>query len=202
MRRMKKTFSVLLVLCLLLALTVTARADGGIVLTLSCASNPGIVGLQLTVTYDNSKLRLLSVTDGGILGDEIHHQEEKKSPYLLSWENYIAEENFKENGTLCTLTFRILSGETGEEIPVTLDAGEYGVMNYNLVDMARTLEDSAVTVTGQAPPLWWETPYLPAGIIGAAFVACVVGIVIRKKAPAKQREEKHDAAPGAGEGTK
>ena len=192
---MKKTIALLLALLLLLPLTLAVRAGGGIALslsraegrvgdvaevTLSAADNPGIISLQVKVKYDETKLELLSVKDGGILGKEIKHQKELTSPYVLSWENYVATENFTENGALCTLSFRILAGEEGEKIPVTMEVGDYGVMNFDLKDLPRTLEYGSVTVTGTAKASG-IMPWLVLGGIALIPVASVVAVVLYDK---------------------
>ncbi|MBQ3866369.1 MAG: hypothetical protein II776_05655 [Clostridia bacterium] len=154
-------------------------------LALTAANNPGIISLQLTVKYDDTKLRLLSVTDGGILGREIHHQESMTSPYVLSWENYVAEENFTADGTLCTLRFQVIGGEAGEEIPVKLSAGEYGAMNFRLVDVGRTLTDGRVTVLegkAAAVPAW---PFL-----AGAGALCVWAVIAFRRNGKREKENK------------
>ncbi len=206
---MKKIAATILTLCLLAAAALSVVAAGGITLSLSrgegrvgetvdlvltARDNPGIIGLQLKVKYDNEKLKLISVTDGGILGKEIHHQEKMESPYVLSWENYVSETNFAEDGTLCTLRFQILSGETGEEIPVILSADEFGVMNYKLSDLPRTLEDGAVTVTGEAA---FPLPWVILGGCALVWGLCLVLAIVKKNgrgAGTKKNKAEEDRA--------
>ena len=191
---MKKIAALCLTLCLLLPLMLAARAGGGITLTLArvegkvgdvveipltASDNPGIVSLQVKIKFDEEKLQLISVKDGGILGKEIHHQEEKASPYVLSWENYVAKENFTENGVLCTLSFRVLSGEAGEELPVTMTVDDYGVMNFDLQDLPRSLNYGGVTVTesaAEAAPSPWA--WVLAGFCIAIPVTAVLAVVL------------------------
>lgn len=199
----KRVALLLTALALLFSLALPVHGEGGISLsldrvegkvgeevslTLTAQDNPGIVSIQLQLDYDETKLRLVSVSDGGILGDEIHHQENLVRPYTLSWENYTAEQNFTEDGVLCTLRFRIVDGEEGEEIPVTLSAGEYGVMNYNLADLPCTLTNGSVTVTGSVSGGFW-LPWLAAGICVAAAIGAALVFQNRskKKSPAKEK---------------
>lgn len=202
---MKRIGAILTALFLLLPLTLIARASGGIALvlsrtegkvgetvelTLSAKNNPGIVSLQAKLKFDDTKLQLLSVKDGGILGEEIKHQKELTSPYTLSWENYVAKENFTEDGVLCTLTFRVLSGDLGEEIPVTIEVGDYGVMNYDLQDLARTLEYGAVTVTGTAPEAVGPVPWIAIGLCALLPVGACAAVAIYdlRKKPGKKKK--------------
>ena len=169
---MRRTAAFLLALFLLLPLTLASRAGGDLTLTLSkeqaavgetvrvtfsIRNNPGIISVQAKLKFDESKLQLLSVEDGGILGEEINHQEKLTSPYTLSWENYVSEKAFTEDGVLCTLTFRVLSGEAGEEIPVTVTVDTYGVMDLDLRDLARKLESGSVTVIEPGAPAVTDT---------------------------------------------
>lgn len=198
---MKKIAALLLALLLLLPLPCAVRAGGSLALvlsetegrvgdtvkvTLSAKNNPGIVSLQVKVKYDEEKLELLSVKDGGLLGKEIRHQEARTSPYTLSWENYVATENFTENGVLCTLSFRILAGETGEKIPVTMEVGDYGVMNFDLQDLARTLEYGSVTVTEPAATPAAPTSWLWVGVGALIPVAVLAAVLCIRKKDGKQ----------------
>ncbi len=194
---MKRIASLLLALCLICPLALLARADGGVSLTLAfaegrvgeeveipltLADNPGIISLQAKVKYDEEKLELLSVKDGGILGKEIKHQPEKTSPYTLSWENYLSKENFTANGVLCTLVFRIQAGEAGEEIPVTLTVEDYGVMNTDLKDLPRRLTSGGVIVSDASPASFFRVamPWFIAGgcLILAGILAGVTARVV------------------------
>lgn len=163
--KMKKLAASLLALCLLFS-PLSVYADGGVTLTLASvegrvgdtveipltlADNPGIVSAQIKLKFDETQLQLLSVTDGGILGKEVRHQKTLTSPYVLSWENYVSKESFTENGVLCTLSFRVLSGEEGQTLPVTMTVEDYGVMDMDLRDLPRKLTNGGVTVTGTAP---------------------------------------------------
>ena len=198
----KRIAAVLLTLCLLLPAALSARAGGNLVLTLSreearvgdwvnvtlsIENNPGIISLQGKVVYDPEKLELVAVKDGGILGSEIRHQEALTSPYVLSWENYTAPENFTADGVVCTLTFRVLSGEPGESLPVTLDVGDYGVMNFDLQDLARKVEYGSVTVVegkgfslpliDRIAPLLIKLGFIPLAAIPALSV-CLAALLV------------------------
>lgn len=111
---------------------ITAIAAGNPTITVSSASgdvdqivdisvkvsnNPGVVGMKLSVTYD-PQLELMGVTDGGLLPGDAHSPT-MSNPYTLTWENESAKTDYKVNGTLAVLSFRIKDTAT--------DAGKYTV---------------------------------------------------------------------------
>ncbi|MBP5288855.1 MAG: hypothetical protein J6Z79_03170 [Clostridia bacterium] len=199
---MKKAVWLLPALFLLLS-PLSAYADSGVTLTLASvegrvgdtveipltlADNPGIVSAQIKLKFDETRLQLLSVKDGGILGREIKHQETLTSPYTLSWENYVAKENFTENGVLCTLSFRVLAGEPGQTVPVTMSVEDYGVMNLALQDLPRKLTDGGVTVIegASASPASW----IVTGVVALIPVAAVAAVLIIDYGKKNKKEKK------------
>ena len=199
---MKKAVWLLPALFLLLS-PLSAYADSGVTLTLASvegcvgdtveipltlADNPGIVSAQIKLKFDETRLQLLSVKDGGILGREIKHQETLTSPYTLSWENYVAKENFTENGVLCTLSFRVLAGEPGQTVPVTMSVEDYGVMNLALQDLPRKLTDGGVTVIegASASPASW----IVTGVVSLIPVAAVAAVLIIDYGKKNKKEKK------------
>lgn len=82
-------------------------------------NNPGMVSLSMDVLYDESVLKLIKVTDGGILGEQ-QHTSQLSSPYRLTWANDTISENILTNGTLVTLSFEILSEAKEGQYPITI----------------------------------------------------------------------------------
>ena len=85
------------------------------------ANNPGIVALRYKVEFDANKLELVSVADGGILKGFMDLSTDLTSPYIIGWEDALADNNNEENGVTATLTFKakadVESGTT--EIKIT-----------------------------------------------------------------------------------
>ena len=97
-------------------------------------NNPGIVGMLLSVSYDNTVLNLISVTDGEKLGGTLHSNVMDAQPYTLCWFNGIAKEDFTYNGQVVVLTFEVLEnaklGKT--EISIFYDYDDCDIINFAL----------------------------------------------------------------------
>ncbi len=85
------------------------------------ANNPGIVALRYKVEFDADKLEFVRVADGGILKGFMDLSTDLTSPYIIGWEDALADNNNEENGVTATLTFKakadVESGTT--EIKIT-----------------------------------------------------------------------------------
>ena len=84
----------------------TGKVGETVDVTFAINNNPGLVGMALNVTFDDSVLQLITVNDGGILGANAH-KPELENPYTLSWSNDTMRTNITDNGTIVTLSFLI-----------------------------------------------------------------------------------------------
>lgn len=151
MRSIKRIALVLIVTAvLLLCLSIGAGATeapmiigsnaigtiGGYVdVTIGLDNNPGITVMSLTIEYDEAVLQLEEVLDAGVLGVNFH-KDNMVSPYLLSWANDTAEENFVVNGTIATLRFWVKDtayvGNT-YDIAISYDYENYDIYDKDLI---------------------------------------------------------------------
>lgn len=159
---------------------VSAPLGGTARVPIVISENPGIISLQLAVEFDDEKLKLVSVEDGGILGAEIQHADKLQSPYTLSWANYLYEGAFSENGVVCTLVFEVVGGEAGEETEISLSSPKYGVMNMALEDLPLTLQNGTVRLTDGTLPANYVL-WISLGLLAAAAAATGVFLIFHKK---------------------
>ena len=169
------------------ALTVTAEnaeADekGVCEVRVRLSENPGIISLNLKAEYDHTKLRLSSIRDCGLLGDDFSH---KAKEDLLLWENFTYEGEFTANGVIAVLEFEVIGGSEGEEIEVSLstpnernNAMNMGLENVPVHTVSGTVKIGAARYS--APVCPW--------IAGGGAILCAAGagaFAWRKK---KQRD--------------
>lgn len=110
-------------------------------------NNPGIASARLTLDFDTSVLTLIDVADAGKLGVQCH-KAELTSPYVLSWMNDTATENFDYNGAIVTLTFEIAEGaELGDyAINLSYDYDNYDIWNVNVERVKFVAVDGVISV--------------------------------------------------------
>lgn len=83
--------------------------------TVIMENNPGLVAAVLTVEYDSKVMTLTGVTDGGILGAQVH-SDVYESPYSLSWMNFTATSDYTNSGVIATLTFKLSEDVETEQV--------------------------------------------------------------------------------------
>ncbi|MEE0958084.1 MAG: RICIN domain-containing protein [Ruminococcus sp.] len=104
----------------------TASLGSKVSVDISLKNNPGIVGMTLDVEFNQSVLKLVNVSDKGVLGAN-SHKPELRSPYTLSWSNDTSTTNYIVNGSIVTLTFEVAQNAAEETYPI--------VVKYNYDNM-------------------------------------------------------------------
>lgn len=132
-----------------------ATAGDTVDVTISLLNNPGVVSMRLFISYDESAMSLIQVSDGGILGEYYHQTDAeslKKCPYTLFWMNGLTSDDYRQNGVLATLSFALKPDAVGSfPITISYDYAKGDILNQRLDKVFFEVEDGAVTV--EAPPL-------------------------------------------------
>ena len=110
----------------------TGKVGETVDVTFAINNNPGLVGMALNVTFDDSVLQLITVNDGGVLGANAH-KPELENPYTLSWSNDTMRTNITDNGTIVTLSFLIK--ETAQKGNSYEIKASYDYDNYDIYDV-------------------------------------------------------------------
>ena len=110
--------------------SASATAGNQVKVSVSLKNNPGITSMLLKVSYDTTKLQLVSVEDCGNLGSA-YHSNSLNSPFTLSWANDTATTNYTHNGDIAVLTFKIKDGAALGSTPITIT---YDYDNYDIID--------------------------------------------------------------------
>jgi len=128
--------------------SATGRAGNQVSVNIVLSENPGVTSMLLSVDFDEDVLRLVNVTDAGLLGSAFHSNN-YSSPYSLSWANDTATSNFTVNGSIVTLTFEILdSAEAGETaISVNYDYNNYDIIDKDLNRISFATKAGKINVT-------------------------------------------------------
>lgn len=111
-------------------------------------NNPGVVSVQLTVTYDEQAMELIGLEDGGILGATLH-SDEYANGYKMSWGNDTANKNLTDNGTIATLVFKLKPNVSDGEYQVSLsyNYSNFDIMDVNMNCVAFEVQDGYISVT-------------------------------------------------------
>lgn len=165
---MKKSSKAIVVLMLFVTITISVlststvtAAQGGVItaktvqleegdesvdIDILVSNNPGIMGMTLTVTFDESALELVNVKDGGILGAQ-SHKPEHVSPYTLAWSNDTATTNNTANGVIATLTFKVTKNAVkgnSYSIGLSYDYDNFDIYDTNLNPVKFSIENGKI----------------------------------------------------------
>ena len=114
--------------------SVTGNAGETVAVKILLSDNPGLVALHIDIGYDASKLRLLSASDGGLIGTgmAMFGNDLNINPYTLTWVDALHPTNHTGNGIAATLTFKILETAPCGMTPVTIAIVQNSTFDCNL----------------------------------------------------------------------
>lgn len=127
--------------------TVSAKSGETVAVPIRLYQNPGVAALSLAVSYDSSKLTLLSAEDGKILGSSTFLADNHLNavPYTMNWDDLGAENN-EGNGVLVTLQFRVAEDAEGS-IPITIQLNQKSTFDKNLNEVVFETVSGAVNIS-------------------------------------------------------
>ena len=125
---------------------VTGKPGEEVTVDVLMSGNPGLAYLKIKVGYDPNELKLLSVTNNGILGGMFTpSQTIDVNPQVLQW---MAAGNSYDNGAIATLKFKI--SETATEGSKTLTLLFEECYNQDLDDVVFSVVPGTIQVTADA----------------------------------------------------
>ena len=110
-------------------------------------NNPGIVGMNLRVSYDSSLLTWVSATNYQIAGSNAlgasYHCNTGLNPYKLCWANDLLTENIEISSKIVTLKFRLnQTVSAAKQLPVIV---YYDLSDLDIYDVTLSPVEFAVT---------------------------------------------------------
>ncbi len=129
---------------------VNAAAGESVTVALSVKNNPGILGMLLSVEYDESVLTLTD-TSNGEATSELTYQ---KPSRLVSGCNFVwygSKTGDVVDGTVLMLTFRVADSAAAGTYPVKITYSSADTYDANYNPITATVSDGVVTVGGPPP---------------------------------------------------
>ena len=126
---------------------MTAKAGEEVTVGIYIAENPGIIAAKLYVDYDNEKLELTKVEDAKLLNGFLAGEKLGNDPFLLLWEDSLADKNNTANGKLADLTFKVKDDcEAGDVAVISVSFSEDDVYDFDLNNVEFRTESGSVTI--------------------------------------------------------
>ncbi len=140
----------------------TTVVGGLATVNVSISDNPGLTGASLEIRFNRKVMKLIEVQDGEILGKAVHSND-YDVPYKLLWENDNSKTDFKKNGVIARLTFRVFDSTDAGDYPVQVyyNYENSDIINAKAKKVKLNLRSSSIKVTED---------YLPGDINGDGVV--------------------------------
>lgn len=130
--------------------TKAAKAGETVTVDLTLSDNPGIIAALFELEYDKERLRLIKAEDKGLLRGAVFSQTYEKYPYIMLW-NSSSAKNFTSNGTLATLTFKVLDNAISGDGFIKIFYKSDNVYNAELKNVDIHINNGAISVEGLPP---------------------------------------------------
>ena len=127
---------------------VTASAgDKKVDLSVSVKNNPGILGMTLTVSYDEQNLKLLKAESGSAVNDVLTFVPAKslKSGSSFVWYGTDLSAEQIKDGTILTLTFEVSETAKGT-LPIVLTTVSGDIVNSSLQTVNAQLQSGSIQI--------------------------------------------------------
>ena len=157
---MKKIFAIILIISILFSFELayansinlaaeskTATCGDEVTINITLNNNTGIIAALLKLDYDSSRIELTGIKDGGLLEGALFNPDYTKMPYTMLW-NSASAKNFTDNGTLATLTFKVLETAKNGEAYIKLSYNENDVFDVDLNNVALNITNGTIKVVG------------------------------------------------------
>lgn len=127
--------------------SVTSQAGETVSIKVSISNNPGIWGMDLSVSYDKSNLTLTNVANGTVFSSSEWTQGDLAGDkYILSYEAS-GFNDISTNGVLATLTFKISDTANSGDYSVTASYNTGDIINVSFDDISFVVVNGKITVS-------------------------------------------------------
>lgn len=128
-----------------------AKPGEKVTVTAEIVNNPGILGMALTLSYDDSVMELLDVKSGEAFEDilDMSHSEKLDNGCIFLWDGEkIMPEQIKD-GIILTMEFQVHKEAEAAKSPITLIYDDAGIVDNDLQPIELVIENGSVLVNDQ-----------------------------------------------------
>ncbi len=121
----------------------TARAEETVTVAIRLTNNIGIVSAKLAISYDESKLELVSYEEQDFA--DLSYGPEANNPFIVNWCDPL-NDNVIADGTFVLLTFRIKADAEVGETTVSVSYDPEDVYNYDFENVTFDTVDGTINI--------------------------------------------------------
>ena len=128
--------------------SVTAKAGDQVQVAVSLKNNPGILGMTLRLTYDESAMTLTEVTRGTALSEMTNFTKPRDlgSGCQFPWAAEVVEPEDATNGDILILTFSISNSASAGNYGVSMTYDNGAIIDNDLMPVDVTIRNGSITI--------------------------------------------------------
>ena len=125
-----------------------AKQGDTVKISASIVNNPGVLGISLTLSYDESVMKLVSAENGNAVKDvlDMNHSKTMESGCVFLWDGEKIDSNQIEDGEILNFEFKVLKSAPVGKTQVLLVADEGGIVNNDLESLELNIDNGFVNV--------------------------------------------------------
>lgn len=125
------------------------KAGDKVSVTLDLQNNPGILGMVLTLEYDENAMKLMNVANGDAVSDvlSLTHSKTLSSGIRFIWDGVDLNSDDIKDGALLTLEFEISdSAEMGQHYPLTIKYNSGDIIDCDLNEVSPQIQQGYIKI--------------------------------------------------------
>lgn len=127
--------------------TASAKAGDEVEVAVKVDNNPGILGMTLTLSYDDTMCSLVSVKNGeafeGVL--DLSYSKDLKSGILFLWDGVDVSDESIKDGSILVLTFKVKDDAEEGACNITVETGD--IVDNNLNSISPVIKNGEISIS-------------------------------------------------------
>lgn len=128
---------------------VSTEPGGKVTVTAKIVNNPGILGMSMTLSYDESVMELINVKNGDAFNDVLTMTNSKSldSGCIFLWDGEDITSDQVLDGEILVLEFRMSKSAPAGKTPILLTCDKDGVVDKELQMVDIAIENGFITIS-------------------------------------------------------
>lgn len=131
--------------------SASGKTGETVTVSVDLSQNPGIIAMELNVSFDSSKLELVSASDAGKLNGYGSSPSYEGGAYTLYWEDGTATANNSATGTIATMTFKLKEGCDKATVSISGNGYDTDLNTISVSASSSTISNTSSTTATTAP---------------------------------------------------
>lgn len=128
--------------------SVTASPGETVDVVVEISNNPGILGMTLSLQYDNNALTLINANSGSAMSNNLMFTRPGKysNPCNFTWDGVELDSSQIKDGEILVLTFKVSSDAKNDVYPIKISYEEDSIFNADLKPVNVDIVNGSITV--------------------------------------------------------